>query len=195
MVHPPDVRPASQPLTAKQQSAPVRSTTLTDAGDDVEQIVDLLVHRRGDDLDLGEGVGHRVDPHLRHEQGHQQDLILLDVVVLKEQTNTNTNPVGGSSVVNHVWTSEAARHRTDTHQQHSDGHHGGGARGDGAVHQDHVVLADLLGQPQVVELAKVKGASEARQDVAFVRHVLRIFCIGQLSYRLKGGRAAQQKFT
>ena len=78
-------------LTAKQQSAPVRSTTLTDAGDDVEQIVDLLVHRRGDDLDLGEGVGHRVDPHLRHEQGHQQDLILLDVVVLKEkQTQTQT---------------------------------------------------------------------------------------------------------
>ena len=89
VVHPPDVRPASQ--SAKQQSAPVRSTTLTDAGDDVEQIVDLLVHRRGDDLDLGEGVGHRVDPHLRHEQGHQQDLILLDVVVLKEkQTQTQT---------------------------------------------------------------------------------------------------------
>ena len=86
-------RTSAQPhnLTAKQQSAPVRSTTLTDAGDDVEQIVDLLVNRRGDDLDLGEGVGHRVDPHLRHEQGHQQDLILLDVVVLKEkQTQTQT---------------------------------------------------------------------------------------------------------
>ena len=60
----------------------MRSTTLTDAGDDVEQIVDLLVHRRGDDLDLGEGVGHRVDPHLRHEEGQQEDPLLLHVVVL-----------------------------------------------------------------------------------------------------------------
>lgn len=58
---------------------------LTYARDDVEEMVDLLVHSRGDDFDLWERVGHRVDPHLCHQQRHQQDLVLLNVVVL----NTN----------------------------------------------------------------------------------------------------------
>lgn len=41
-----------------------------------------------------------------------------------------------------------------TYQQHPDGHHGSGSRGDGAVHQDHVVLADVSGQPQVMQLSR-----------------------------------------
>lgn len=56
---------------------------LTDAGDDVELVVDLLVHGRGDDADLREGVGHRVHAHLRHEQGQQEDLVFCYVVVLE----------------------------------------------------------------------------------------------------------------
>lgn len=58
---------------------------LTDARDDVELVVDLLVHSRGDDTDFGEGVRHRVDPHLCHEQGQQEDLVLCYVVVLQEE--------------------------------------------------------------------------------------------------------------
>lgn len=56
---------------------------LTDAWYDVEEVVDLLVDRRGDDFDLRESVGHRVDAHLGHQQRHHQDLVLLDVVVLE----------------------------------------------------------------------------------------------------------------
>lgn len=37
-------------------------------------------------------------------------------------------------------------------QQDADGHHGGGARGHGAVHEDHVVFADVFGETQVVQL-------------------------------------------
>lgn len=48
-----------------------------------------------------------------------------------------------------------------THQEHAHSHHGRGARGHGAVHEDHVVVADVLGQPQVVELGEA-GASEDR---------------------------------
>lgn len=55
---------------------------LTDARYDVELVVDLLVHGGGDDADFREGVGHRVDAHLRHEQGQQEDLVLGDIVVL-----------------------------------------------------------------------------------------------------------------
>lgn len=39
---------------------------LTYAWNDVEEVVDLLVDSRGDDLDLRESVGHRVDSHLCH---------------------------------------------------------------------------------------------------------------------------------
>lgn len=39
-----------------------------------------------------------------------------------------------------------------TNQQHSDGHESSSAGGHGAVHQDDVVLADVLGQAEVVEL-------------------------------------------
>lgn len=63
-------------------SARALAPALTYAWYDVEEVVDLLVHSRGDDLDLWESVGHRVDSHLCHQQGHQQDLVLLDVVVL-----------------------------------------------------------------------------------------------------------------
>lgn len=57
--------------------------SLTDAWDDVELIVDLLVHGCGDDAHLGKGVGYRVNAHLSHEQRQQEDLILLDIMILK----------------------------------------------------------------------------------------------------------------
>lgn len=40
------------------------------------------------------------------------------------------------------------------HQQDADGHHGGGAGGHGAVHEDHVVFADVFGEAQVVQLQR-----------------------------------------
>lgn len=56
---------------------------LTDAWYDVELVVDLLVHGGGDDPDFREGIGHRVDTHLCHQQGQQEDLILRHVMVLQ----------------------------------------------------------------------------------------------------------------
>lgn len=61
---------------------------LTYAWYDVEEVVDLLVDSRGDDFDLRESVGYRVDAHLRHQQRHQQDLVLLDVMVLNRKRQT-----------------------------------------------------------------------------------------------------------
>lgn len=55
---------------------------LTDTGNHVQEVVQALVHRRGDDLHLGEGVGHRVDAQLCHQQRDQDDLILLHLVIL-----------------------------------------------------------------------------------------------------------------
>lgn len=43
------------------------------------------------------------------------------------------------------------------HQQDAHSHHGRSPRGHGAVHEDDVVLADLLGQAQVVELGREGG--------------------------------------
>lgn len=63
------------------------SPLLTYARYDVEEVVDLLVHSCGDDFDLWECVGHRMDSHFCHEQRHQQDLILLDIMVLKIKTH------------------------------------------------------------------------------------------------------------
>lgn len=63
----------------------MRTNILTDAWYDVELVVDLLVYGSGDDADFGEGVGHRVDAHLRHEQRQQEDLVLCDIVVLQEK--------------------------------------------------------------------------------------------------------------
>lgn len=57
--------------------------SLTYAGDDAEEVVDALVHRRGDDSHARESIGHRVDAHLRHEQRQQEDLVLGHVVVLR----------------------------------------------------------------------------------------------------------------
>lgn len=55
---------------------------LTDTGNHVQEVVQALVHRRGDDFHLGEGVGHRVDAQLCHQQRDQDDLILPHLVVL-----------------------------------------------------------------------------------------------------------------
>ena len=58
---------------------------LTDAWYDVELVVDLFVYSGGDDADFRESVGHRVDAHLCHQQGQQEDLILRYVVVLHKK--------------------------------------------------------------------------------------------------------------
>ena len=55
---------------------------LTDARYDVELVVDLLVHGSGDDADFREGIRHRVDAHLCHQQGQQEDLVLCYIMVL-----------------------------------------------------------------------------------------------------------------
>ena len=50
-------------------AAPLRRPgSLTDARDDAEEVVDALVYCCGDDSNAREGVGHRVDTHLRHKQ-------------------------------------------------------------------------------------------------------------------------------
>lgn len=59
-----------------------RVHVLTNAWYDVELVVDLLVYGGGDDPNFREGVGHRMDPHLSHQQGQQEDLILSYIVVL-----------------------------------------------------------------------------------------------------------------
>lgn len=73
-------------LCLKFQDISWNTDVLTDARNDVELVVDLLVHGGGDDADSGEGVGHRVDAHLGHEQRHQEELVLRDVVVLQKMT-------------------------------------------------------------------------------------------------------------
>lgn len=42
--------------------------------------------------------------------------------------------------------------RDVTHQQHTHSHHGRRSSGNGAVHQNHMILADVFGQAQVVKL-------------------------------------------
>lgn len=44
------------------------SPLLTYARYDVKEVIDLLVHSCGDDFDLWECVGHRMDSHFCHEQ-------------------------------------------------------------------------------------------------------------------------------
>lgn len=73
----------------------VSSVNLTDAWNDVELVVDLLVHRCGDDADFREGVGHGVDAHLCHQQRQQEDLVLGYVVVLGGRRGRERG--GGSS--------------------------------------------------------------------------------------------------
>ena len=46
----------------------------------------------------------------------------------------------------------AAEEVVSIYQQHSDGHERGSSGGHGAVHQDDVVLTDVFGQTEVVEL-------------------------------------------
>lgn len=55
---------------------------LTDTRNHMQEVVQVLVHCRGDDFDLGEGVGHRVDAELCHQQRDQDDLILPHLVIL-----------------------------------------------------------------------------------------------------------------
>lgn len=69
-----------------KSTSPTPPPALTDAGDDVELLVDPLVHGRGDDADSGESVSHRVHPHLGHQQRQQEDALLRHVVVLQHGT-------------------------------------------------------------------------------------------------------------
>lgn len=68
-------------LTAKISEDRAHAAELTDAGLDVELLVDDRVDGRGHDADLGEGVGHRVDAGLSHEQRAEHDVLLGHVVV------------------------------------------------------------------------------------------------------------------
>lgn len=64
---------------------------LTNSWNDVELVVDLLIHGGGDDADFRESVGHRVDAHLCHEQGEQEDLIFGHIMVLhREEREKNS---------------------------------------------------------------------------------------------------------
>lgn len=61
---------------------------------------------------------------------------------------------------------------THPYQQHPHCHHGCSPRGDRAVHQDDVVFADVLGQPQVVELGggkteQLRGCRQTEQPEPF----------------------------
>lgn len=47
-----------------------------------------------------------------------------------------------------IWTLDS------THQQHSYCHHGRGAGGNGAVHEDDMIFADVFGQTQVMQLVR-----------------------------------------
>lgn len=142
---------ALKPLHRLFTGALVR-VLLTYARDDVEEIVDLLVHSRGDDFHLWEGVGHRVDAHLRHQQGHQQDLVLLNVVVLHGNGQTVYIKKKKKKWMDGLWVSERGG---SPYQQNADGHHGGGAGGHGAVHQNDVIFADVFRQAEVMELKMV----------------------------------------
>ena len=51
-------------------------------------------------------------------------------------------------------------------QEDPDGHHGCGARGHGGVHEDDVVVLDVLGQPQVVQLGLARLPARLDQDLA-----------------------------
>ena len=50
-------------------------------------------------------------------------------------------------------------------QQHPDGHHGGRARGHGGVHQDDLVVLDVLGQAEVVQLGLASVPVGLDQDL------------------------------
>lgn len=82
----PELKPTST-CTPTASAAP----PLTDTGNHVQEVVQALVHRRGDDFHLGEGVGHRVDAQLRHQQRDQDDLILLHLVILHSRQTTQTH--------------------------------------------------------------------------------------------------------
>lgn len=121
---------------------------LTYAWDDVEEVVDLLVDSRGDDFDLRESIGHRVDSHLCHQQGHQQDLVFLNVVVLnRNRQRIKTRTKRDCLQISGQWGSP--------YQQNADSHHGSGSGGHGAVHQNDVIFADVFRQTEVVELKGV----------------------------------------
>ena len=51
-------------------------------------------------------------------------------------------------------------------QEDPDGHHGCGARGHRGVHEDDVVVLDVLRQPQVVQLGLARLPPRLDQDLA-----------------------------
>lgn len=82
----------TSPSGSRSRFPPLVRKGLTDARNDVELVVDLLVHGGADDADSGEGVGHRVDAHLSHEQRQQEDLVLRHVVVLQVRQRRRGGP-------------------------------------------------------------------------------------------------------
>lgn len=47
-------------------------------------VIHCPINGRGDDLHVGIRIGHGMDPQLSHENGHQQNVLLGDIVVLWE---------------------------------------------------------------------------------------------------------------
>lgn len=79
--------------------AKVTISEIPDAWYDVELVVDLLVYGSGDDPNFREGVGHRMDPHLSHQQGQQEDLILSYIVVQQNSDRHERSSSGGHGAV------------------------------------------------------------------------------------------------
>lgn len=124
----------------------------------MELVVDLFVHGGGDDADSGEGVGDRVDAHLGHEQRQQEDFVLRNVVVLQKKAETERTTSATSSTSGR---SLNPNPNLQTYQQDSDGHERSSSRGNGAVHQDDVVFADVFGQAKVVKLRRGGGGTQS----------------------------------
>lgn len=96
-----------------------------------------------------------MDTHLRHEQRQQENLVLRHVVVLQEKTERRM-----STHLLITWMQIFG-----TYQQDADGHERSSSRGDSAVHQDHIVLADVFGQTEVVKLRETHKITGCRGDL------------------------------
>ena len=81
---------------------------------------------------------------------------------MPKSTTRYTQPVLGLFAVIVLLTRVAGH---STYQQHSDSHHGRCSCGHSAVHQNHVVLTDVFGQPQVVQLRKPEEEEDIKMPL------------------------------
>ena len=125
-------------------------------------------------------VGHGVHPQVSSQDGHQEDAVLRDIVILrrkinhkitkqdnKKDSNKNTKAKTQSQTKNtkqnkkqHKAKQETTQSQTRNnnwralvpHQQDPYGHDGSCTGGDGGVHEDDVAVGDVLWQAQEVQL-------------------------------------------